>query len=136
MKYIIVIATIMPVCCDCSQERPKASFAKSQLKKKPDARRCKACAEPMGGPRHPCWICLDADSDEHGTPRRDCSCRGTAGYVHVSCLIDMAGKKSDAIDLSKWNEHTTLGVSVGALVGESVGEGVGTSVVGAPGYWC
>ena len=109
----IVIATIMPVCCDCSQERPKASFAKSQLKKKPDARRCKACAEPMGGPRHPCWICLDADSDEHGTPRRDCSCRGTAGYVHVSCLIDMAGKKSDAIDLSKWNEHTTLGVSVG-----------------------
>jgi len=25
----------------------------------------------------------------------------------------MAGKKSDAIDLSKWNEHMTLGVSVG-----------------------
>ena len=39
----------MPTCCDCSQDLPKASFAKSQLKKKPNARRCLSCAEKTSG---------------------------------------------------------------------------------------
>ena len=39
----------MPTCCDCSEELPKASFAKSQLKKKPNARRCLSCAEKTSG---------------------------------------------------------------------------------------
>ena len=39
----------MPTCCDCSQDLPKASFAKSQLKKKVDARRCLSCAGKTSG---------------------------------------------------------------------------------------
>ena len=34
-------------CKDCQQDLPKASFAKSQLKKDPSNRRCKVCAEKI-----------------------------------------------------------------------------------------
>jgi len=34
----------MPKCCDCEQDLPKTAFAKVQLKKNQDARRCKECA--------------------------------------------------------------------------------------------
>lgn len=126
----------MPICCDCAKDVPKSGFAKSQLKKAPDKRRCKQCARPLSGDQpahaaqaardeqevqhHPCWICLCDDTDDeggHGPPRRDCSCRGTAGYVHITCLIDMASKKADAIDVSPKNTAMTgLGVSVGGNV--------------------
>mmetsp|Transcript_33111 Transcript_33111/g.72609 ORF Transcript_33111/g.72609 Transcript_33111/m.72609 type:complete len:424 (-) Transcript_33111:200-1471(-) len=39
----------MPTCCDCSRTLAKAAFAKSQLKKKPDARRCQQCAHALNG---------------------------------------------------------------------------------------
>ena len=42
-----------------------------------------------------CWICLDGGSDEDGKPLvRECSCRGSAGYVHASCLIGYAEHKT------------------------------------------
>ena len=34
----------MPTCCDCGLTYPKNVFAKSQLKKPPDRRRCLGCA--------------------------------------------------------------------------------------------
>ena len=120
----------MPICCDCDEDVPKAGFAKSQLKKAPEKRRCKKCAQPLSGDDHaaaqaaaqaevhPCWICLcDDDDGVHGLPRRDCSCRGTAGYVHITCLVDMASQKADAIDISPKNTTLKgLGVSVGGNV--------------------
>ena len=45
-----------------------------------------------------CYICLDEGPDEAGKPLvRDCSCRGdTAGFAHLSCIIEYAV----ALDLS------------------------------------
>ena len=43
-----------------------------------------------------CWICLDDAEDDSGEPiRRDCSCRGNSGWVHLSCLIKYAETKSE-----------------------------------------
>ena len=42
-----------------------------------------------------CWICLEEGPDENGQPlRRDCSCRGDSGYMHVSCVVRYAEQKS------------------------------------------
>jgi hypothetical protein len=43
-----------------------------------------------------CYICLDEGPDEAGKPLvRDCSCRGdTAGFAHLSCIIEYADQKS------------------------------------------
>jgi hypothetical protein len=47
-----------------------------------------------------CWICLDDGADHCGKPPvRDCSCRGDdAGFVHVSCLVDYARRKTREFD--------------------------------------
>ena len=43
-----------------------------------------------------CWICLDDGADEGGNPLvRDCSCRGSLGLVHLSCLIEYAKHKTE-----------------------------------------
>eukprot|EP00984_Skeletonema_dohrnii_P020935 scaffold10339_cov94-Skeletonema_dohrnii-CCMP3373.AAC.3 len=43
-----------------------------------------------------CWICLDDDPDDFGQPiRRDCSCRGDSGWVHLGCIIKYAESKSE-----------------------------------------
>jgi len=42
-----------------------------------------------------CWICLDDGPDDYGKPLfRECSCRGSAGYVHISCLFSYALRKT------------------------------------------
>ncbi len=43
-----------------------------------------------------CYIYLDEGPDEAGKPLvRDCSCRGdTAGFAHLSCIIEYAEQKS------------------------------------------
>ena len=52
-----------------------------------------------------CWICLDDGPDENGgMPRRDCSCRGDAGFAHLMCLQvckDNSLKETDSICESK-----------------------------------
>ena len=42
-----------------------------------------------------CWICLEEGPDESGNGIvRDCACRGdSAGFAHLSCLIQYAEKK-------------------------------------------
>ncbi|KAL7501363.1 hypothetical protein ACHAWT_010771 [Skeletonema menzelii] len=41
-----------------------------------------------------CWLCLEEGSDASGKPPvRNCSCRGTSGYAHVSCVINYAEHK-------------------------------------------
>lgn len=35
-----------------------------------------------------CWLCLDEGPDASGKPLvRDCSCRGTSGYAHLTCAV-------------------------------------------------
>lgn len=42
-----------------------------------------------------CWICLEEGVDESGQPlRRDCSCRGANGFVHLPCIVKYAKTKS------------------------------------------
>mmetsp|Transcript_33014 Transcript_33014/g.97417 ORF Transcript_33014/g.97417 Transcript_33014/m.97417 type:complete len:274 (+) Transcript_33014:558-1379(+) len=49
-----------------------------------------------------CWICLDEGTDDRPL-RRDCSCRGSAGYAHQQCLVGFATVKLDST-LKKLNE--------------------------------
>ncbi|KAL9187256.1 hypothetical protein ACHAXT_001359 [Thalassiosira profunda] len=50
---------------------------------------------PPTAPGASCWICLEEGPDDAGNPLvRECSCRGdSAGFAHVSCLIEYAEKK-------------------------------------------
>ena len=42
-----------------------------------------------------CYICLDEGCDDEGKPLvRDCSCRGSAGFAHLSCIVEYAEQKS------------------------------------------
>ncbi len=35
-----------------------------------------------------CWLCLEEGPDASGMPLvRDCSCRGTSGYAHLTCAV-------------------------------------------------
>jgi len=44
-----------------------------------------------------CWICFE--NDDSGPPLvRDCACRGDAGFVHLSCIINYAETKSKQIN--------------------------------------
>ena len=112
----------MKVCAACCKELQQSSFSKKQWKLKQHERRCTDCIEagrevqliPPSSPKtninnekdsitlpktsinddtSPCWICLDEEPNEGGPPRRDCSCRGNAGFVHMSCITKYAEKK-------------------------------------------
>ncbi len=56
-----------------------------------------------------CWICHEDGTkewpgDQPGFQelKRDCSCRGSSGYAHWSCLVEYAVKKcSDGGDITK-----------------------------------
>eukprot|EP00984_Skeletonema_dohrnii_P029819 scaffold20708_cov118-Skeletonema_dohrnii-CCMP3373.AAC.3 len=38
-----------------------------------------------------CWLCLEEGPDEGGAPLvRDCSCRGSSGFAHLSCIVKYA----------------------------------------------
>jgi hypothetical protein len=42
-----------------------------------------------------CWLCLEEGPDASGKPLvRDCSCRGTSGFAHLSCAVKYAENKS------------------------------------------
>ena len=96
----------MKVCGACCKELPKEKFSNKQYKLKRHQRRCKECIdanaelkleappkeEETNEPE--CWICLDDGPDENGgMPRRDCSCRGDAGFAHLMCLQEYARQK-------------------------------------------
>ena len=94
----------MPTCCDCGREAGKKHFSKSQLKKHPDKRRCIGCASQLASisgakeqvpvPDLLCCICLDNEATNSNPIVRDCACRGTAGHVHIQCLVRFAAVKS------------------------------------------
>ena len=48
---------------------------------------CPQCARPWAecvcAETPVCWVCLEAS----GELLRGCACRGTAGYVHVACMV-------------------------------------------------
>jgi hypothetical protein len=40
-----------------------------------------------------CWVCLEEGCDKAGAGEplvRDCSCRGSSGFAHLSCIIKNA----------------------------------------------
>ena len=42
-----------------------------------------------------CWLCLEEGSNDSGEPLiRDCSCRGTSGFAHLSCAVKYAESKT------------------------------------------
>jgi hypothetical protein len=54
-----------------------------------------------------CWICFDDGEDHGGQPviHSGCSCRGSMGYCHISCLVkfkDQEGRQKRAIDSALW----------------------------------
>lgn len=51
-----------------------------------------------------CWICFEQNTTENPL-RRDCSCRGeSAGFVHLSCIVEYATQKSVQWDGRDINE--------------------------------
>ena len=54
---------------------------------------------PSDGCGAACWICLEEGPDDSGQGIvRECSCRGdTAGFAHLSCLVQFARSKSLAM---------------------------------------
>lgn len=54
---------------------------------KPPADKPRYAAPPPGAS---CWICLEEGSDETGQLVRDCSCRGSAGFAHLACIVKYA----------------------------------------------
>ncbi len=44
-----------------------------------------------------CWICHEDGPDEEGKPlmHAGCSCRGSVGYCHSSCLVSFTTVKAD-----------------------------------------
>ena len=65
-----------------------------------------ACAEDTKG--QACWICFD-DGSKEGLVR-GCSCRGGAGFAHLSCLakqakILVAEAEENNLDFKVWNER-------------------------------
>jgi len=104
----------MKICAACCNELPQSNFSKKQWKLKQYERRCTDCIaanrelQLKPPPKTnvvkeddtpTCYICLDDGPDElGGEVMRDCSCRGSAGYVHLSCAVKYAEQKymSDA----------------------------------------
>lgn len=94
----------MKICGACQRELSKDCYSKKQWQHKQYARRCRECVADdmpltLKPPERPdCWICLSNEADERGElPLRDCSCRGEAGYAHVSCLAQYAQSKCRAV---------------------------------------
>jgi len=53
------------------------------------------CTNDTAPPASTCWICLDSGPDKDGKPLvRECSCRGSDAYVHISCKIGHAQQKT------------------------------------------
>mmetsp|Transcript_1221 Transcript_1221/g.2670 ORF Transcript_1221/g.2670 Transcript_1221/m.2670 type:complete len:494 (-) Transcript_1221:509-1990(-) len=50
-----------------------------------------------------CYICWDDDNTtyENNPIRRDCGCKGTAGWVHVNCLVEAIKSRNSLLD--NWN---------------------------------
>mmetsp|Transcript_24832 Transcript_24832/g.50935 ORF Transcript_24832/g.50935 Transcript_24832/m.50935 type:complete len:556 (-) Transcript_24832:143-1810(-) len=68
-----------------SNMKPKGASPKHPSKVSAAAKTRKASGDTT------CWICLEGAADGCNEPlMRDCACRGSAGYAHVSCLIEAA----------------------------------------------
>jgi len=99
----------MKICAACCNELPQSDFSKKQWKLKQYERRCTDCinsnrelqlkpppktTNKEDDHKPTCYICLDDGPDELGGKIvRSCSCRGSAGYVHLSCAVNYASQK-------------------------------------------
>ena len=66
-----------------------------------------ACAADTAG--QTCYICLGSDDEEEGLVR-GCSCRGTAGFAHVSCLARQAEVAVERGSGPGWERWHTCGL--------------------------
>ncbi|KAL9187557.1 hypothetical protein ACHAXT_001660 [Thalassiosira profunda] len=84
-----------------SKKKGKAGARSNAAKSQPSATSKGKGAPPPGAS---CWICLDEEPDDAGQPLvRDCSCRGTsAGFAHLSCLIQYAEQKCAMEDQNQY----------------------------------
>mmetsp|Transcript_6837 Transcript_6837/g.15828 ORF Transcript_6837/g.15828 Transcript_6837/m.15828 type:complete len:684 (+) Transcript_6837:305-2356(+) len=77
--------------------KPKAGKQKGGPRKEATSTntpRIRECVQARSPPGATCWICLCEDTEDDRLVR-DCSCRGDAGWCHVSCLVSYARNKSD-----------------------------------------
>lgn len=118
----------MKICAACCEELAQESFSNKQWQMKRYERRCKECiaadrdvqleappkidesADTQNRPPPSeiiiddsdkwCCICFEKGRDISGKPLRrgDCSCRGDAGLVHLSCILDHAIEKTEQWD--------------------------------------
>ena len=65
---------------------------------------------PEGDNNAPCcWVCLEEGSDKAGKPLvRDCSCRGSSGFAHLSCIIEHA--ESEGRRIAREDVDTNAGL--------------------------
>ena len=49
-----------------------------------------AAPSPRAPTGSACWICLEADGESNEPLLRNCACRGSSGWAHVSCLAEHA----------------------------------------------
>ena len=52
-----------------------------------------------------CWICHEDGPDDDGKPlmQAGCSCRGSVGYCHSSCLVSFTTVKADEAIASNYD---------------------------------
>ena len=71
------------------------------------------CADPPV-----CWVCLESS----GELLRGCACRGTAGYVHVTCMVEANRHRTVARDKCPTCEQRFVGALSMALAEARVRE--------------
>ncbi|EJK66941.1 hypothetical protein THAOC_12084, partial [Thalassiosira oceanica] len=96
--------SLLDIILDCTSlemgkksRKPKAGKQKVAPRKEAtntNTPRLRECVQARSPPGATCWICLCEDT-EGDRLVRDCSCRGDAGWCHVSCLVSYARNKSD-----------------------------------------
>ncbi len=61
-----------------------------------------------------CWICLEAAYPDNPL-RRDCTCRGSSGFAHISCLVSYAKHESTKYDDDILQQRVQASVTEGLV---------------------
>lgn len=61
-----------------------------------------------------CWICLEAAYPDNPL-RRDCTCRGSSGFAHISCQVSYANHESTKYDDDILQQRVKASVTEGLV---------------------
>ena len=64
--------------------------------------------------RPACWVCLESEL-EGGDLLRACACKGSAGYVHVECIVDYNKHHAEQKDQCPTCKQRYIGVAATAI---------------------